>query len=102
MVKKNLPKMNNSANVNKNIKPEDFKWSGFRKTCKMILSNCEFYKMEINKLVDFLIRVFANFKSVDVDEIDTELFKKIFFNKLEDSEKFVVDLSKMTIRHKSL
>jgi hypothetical protein len=97
---KNFKHNQNNHKVNPNVKPEEFEWKGFRKTGREVLSNFEFKKMDIAKFKEFLIKVYANSQKVGVDAIDAEIFEKRMMDKYEDSNKFVMDLSKNTIRYK--
>jgi cell growth-regulating nucleolar protein len=97
---KNFKINNNNHKVNPNVKPEEFQWKGFRKTGKEVLSNFEFKKIEIGKLNEFLMKIYARANDVDFEDVDVKVFKNMMMDKYEDSNKFVIDLSKNTIRYK--
>jgi hypothetical protein len=78
------------------------KWSGFRKTSKKILMGFENYKLSMNDLIQKLCLVYSKNKNVEVEAVDQGLAKKHLLEKLEKDSKFVIDLSKNTIRYKSL
>ena len=79
---------------------DDIKWGGIRKTTKKILSRCEFFKCDINKFIEKLTEIYSKFKTIKMDNVDTDLLKKTLLNKLENEEKFVIDLGKNIIRYK--
>jgi cell growth-regulating nucleolar protein len=86
----------------KDIKPADYIWKGIRKTTRLVLSDSEHHKMEIGKLVEFLAAVYANKEETNVEEVNTVMLRKHILDKLEDHNKFVIDLSKNTIRYKNI
>ena len=85
----------------KDIKPEDYSWKGIRKTCKSVLLDCENHKMEIKLLTEFLAKIYAISKEADLDDVKQDMLRKNLLDKLEDNNKFVIDLSKNTIRYKN-
>jgi hypothetical protein len=100
-LKKNMNNnKNNAVKAKKDIKPEDYEWKGVRKTCRLVLSDCENSKMEIKKLAEFLAKIYANKNKASLDEVNVDMLRKNILDKLEDSDKFVMDLSKGTIRYK--
>jgi hypothetical protein len=84
----------------KDIKPEDYTWKGIRKTTRVVLTDCEHHKQDMKKLVEFLAAIYANKMDVGVDEVNTDMLKKHILDRLVENNKFVVDLSKNTIRYK--
>lgn len=104
MTNKKANGTNGVFNSNKlEIKPVDInklKWNGFRKTSKKILQANENYRLSMNDLFDKLAQVYANTKGVDKEMVCMDLLKKHALSKLEDDSKFVIDLSKNTVRHK--
>lgn len=79
---------------------DDLTWSGIRKTAKKVLTRCEFFKSDIGKLTQVLSEIYSKFKKVNMDNVDSDMLKKSMMNKLESEDKFVIDLSKNTIRYK--
>jgi len=90
---------NNKDNPNFN-KFDDIKWGGVRKTAKKILMRSEFFKKEINQLVDLMADTYCRLKKTDKDDIDLDAMRKSMLNKLEEEDKFVIDLGKNTLRYK--
>jgi len=78
----------------------ELKWGGFRKTSRRILMGHENYKLNMKDLFEKLSQVYANYKRVEKEEVCLNLVKKYTMNKIENDEKFVIDLSKNTIRYK--
>jgi hypothetical protein len=99
------PTMKNPNNNNKlEIKSLDLnslKWTGFRKTCKRILKGFENYKLSLNDLIVKITHVYAKDKNADLDHVDQGLVKKHLLQKIEKDNRFVIDLSKNTVRFKS-
>ncbi len=96
-------KKNNLINKKKDIIKCDInklKWSGFKKTSKIILMNFDNYKLGIDDLVDKLIIVYAKNHNTKYENCDLDKMKKYLLEKLEDNKFFVVDLGKNTIRYK--
>jgi hypothetical protein len=94
---------NNGVNANKakkDMKPEDYEWKGIRKTCRLVLADCENMKMEIKKFAEFLANIYANKNETSVEDVNADMLKRSILDKLEDNSKFVIDLSKGTIRYK--
>ena len=98
MVKKaiiiNKPKEIVKCDINK------LKWSGFKKTSKIILMNFDNYKLKIEELINKLAIVYANNHNTKYENCDLDKMKKYLLEKLEDNKFFVVDLGKNTIRYK--
>jgi len=80
---------------------DDLTWSGIRKTVKKVLLRSEYFKCDIEKLIQTLTEIYSRFKKVNMDNVDSDLLKKSLLNKLESENKFVIDLSKNTIRFKN-
>ena len=76
------------------------KWSGFKKTSKIILMNFDNYKLKIEELINKLAIVYANNHNTSPENCDTEKMKKFLYDKLEDNKYFIIDLGKDTIRYK--
>ena len=96
-------KKNNLINKKKDIIKCDInklKWSGFKKTSKIILMNYDNYKLGIDDLVDKLVIVYAKNHNTKYENCDLDKMKKYLLEKLEDNKFFVVDLGKNTIRYK--
>jgi len=102
----NSGKKNNSAPANNNQKVivpvnlDELKWRGFRTTSKKILRGFENYKLPMSDLFEKLAHVYAKQKGANKNEVDMELVKKHTLAKLENDDRFVLDLSKNTIRFK--
>ena len=77
------------------------KWIGFRKTAKKILMGFENYKLSMQDLIQKISHVYSKNKEVDVDSVDLGLVKKHLLDKLDKDNRYVIDLSKNTIRFKS-
>ena len=96
-------KMNNLNNLKSDVESIDFsgiEWKGFRKTTKNIISKINIKKISIEKLCVELGKIYSNYKEVDIGEIDESLIKKNMMDKIEDSDSYVIDLGKSTIRLK--
>ena len=79
----------------------DLKWSGFRKTSKKILMGFENYKLSMVEVIEKLCLVYSKNKNVEVEAVEQGLLKKNLLDKLGKDSKFVIDLSKNTIRYKT-
>ena len=87
------------------IKPVDLnslKWNGFRKTSKKILMGFENYKLSMKDLIDKISHVYSKNQEVDFESVDQVLVKKHLLDKLDKDDRYVIDLSKNTIRYKNL
>lgn len=96
--KKNIN--NNTPKPVMKVDLDKLKWSGFKKTSKIILMSYENYKMNMNHLMNALAKVYAHTKKEDIDDIDMGLVKKYLLEKLGENEHFVIDLGKDVIRYK--
>ena len=99
MVKKKAP-INNAPKPIMSVNISELKWSGFKKTSKIILMSKENYKMKMNELVNDLASVYARTKNEEQDNVDMNLLKKYLLEKLEQNDHFVIDLGKEMIRYK--
>lgn len=79
---------------------EALEWAGFRNTSKKILMGHDNYKLPMKELFDKLSIVYANSKGVEKEDVCQDLVKKQTLKRLEKDNKFVLDLSKNTIRYK--
>ena len=98
-----MVKKPNFVNKEKKIVPcdiETLKWSGFKKTSKIILMSCENYKCDINKLLEKLAIVFAKNHDDIPENCDMKLMKKALLDKCEDCKFLVIDIPKNTLRYK--
>ena len=98
-----MVKKPNFVNKEKKIVPcdiETLKWSGFKKTSKIILMSCENYKCDINKLLEKLAIVFAKNHDDIPENCDMKLMKKVLLDKCEDCKFLVIDIPKNTLRYK--
>ena len=87
-----------------NIDELDFskiEWKGFKKTSKEILNMINVKKISIPRLVTELSKIYARSKEVNINEVDEELVKKNLMDKIEDYDKFSIDLSKKIIKLKA-
>jgi hypothetical protein len=91
----NTPKVIQKVNLN------ELKWSGIRKTSRKILNGEEHHKMPIANFLKGLAQVYANSRNANVEEVDNDLLKNHTMKKLENDDRFVIDLSRNTIRFKS-
>jgi hypothetical protein len=80
---------------------DKLKWSGFRKTTKKILLGQEGHKLPMKDVYDKLSHVYAHNKQVSKEEICLDKLRKAVMLKIEDDNKFVIDLGKNTIRYKA-
>ena len=85
----------------KNVDLDELKWSGFRKTTKKILMGNEGYKLAMKEVFERLAHVYSVNKKVKKEEVCLDKLKKTTLSKLEDDERFVLDLSKHIIRYKA-
>jgi hypothetical protein len=99
--KKNGIKFNQSKDLVVPVNLKELKWSGFRKTSKKILMGHENFKLPINELFEKLAEVYSYYKKVIKEEVCMNLLKKHTNIKLENDERFIMDLSKNTIRYKA-
>ena len=79
---------------------DTLKWSGFKKTSKIILMSFENYKLGIDKLLEKLAIVFAKNHDDIPENCDMKKMRKILLDKLEECKYFVIDLGKNEIRYK--
>ena len=98
MVKK--PKQFNKPKEIVECDIESLKWSGFKKTSKIILMSYQNYKCDINKLIDQLAIVFAKNHDDIPENCDMKLMKKVLLDKCEDCKFLVIDIPKNTLRYK--
>ena len=98
--KKNISKLNEKKEVVP-VDMEKLKWSGFRKTAKKILMAHENHKLGFKELFEKLALVYAKNNGVQKEEVCLDLVKKHTISKIEDNDKFVIDLGKSTIRYKA-
>jgi hypothetical protein len=96
--KKILPNQNV---VVQKIDLDKLKWSGFRKTTKKILLAHEGHKSSMKDVYEKLAHVYARNKKVAKEEVCLDKLKKTVMAKIEDDNKFVIDLGKSTIRYKA-
>ena len=98
-----MVKKPNFVNKEKKIVPcdiETLKWSGFKKTSKIILMSCENYECDINKLLEKLAIVFAKNHDDIPENCDMKLMKKVLLDKCEECKFLVIDIPKNTLRYK--
>ncbi len=98
-----MVKKQNNFNKEKKIVPCDIqtlKWSGLRKTSKIILMSCENYKCDIDKLIEQLAIVFAKNHDDIAENVDIKKMKQILLDKCEECKFFVIDIPKNTLRYK--
>ena len=98
-----MVKKTNFINKEKKIVPcdiETFKWSGFKKTSKIILMSYENYKCDIDKLIEKLAIVFAKNHDDIPDNCDIKKMKQILLDKCEECKFLVIDIPKNTLRYK--
>jgi hypothetical protein len=96
-------KSNIVHNLKDNIDELDFKdiaWKGFSKTSKNIISLINVRKITIERLVKELSKIYSKYKNVDIEEVDEKLMKEHLMDKIENNDKFVLDLGKGLIRLK--
>ena len=99
----NMVKKNKFINKPKEIVKcdvETLKWSGFRKTSKIILMSYENYKCDIDKLIEKLAIIFAKEHDDIPDNVDIKKMKIILLDKCEDCKFLVIDIPKNTLRYK--
>lgn len=103
----NMVKNKNGVKVNHHVKEvhsydiNELKWKGIRKTSKTILLGSEHHRLTMVELCKRLAKVYSNHKNTEESDVDIDLLKKQLMKKVEDDNKFVIDLSKNTIRFKS-
>lgn len=97
---KKVQVITNKPKVIVKVNLSELKWSGLRKTSKKLLMNEENYKLPLQSLIEKLAIVYARSKSEEAELVDLSLMKKCLFQKLENDNRFVIDLSKNTIRFK--
>ena len=98
-----MVKKQNVANKEKKIVPCDIqtlKWSGFKKTSKIILMSYENYKCDIDKLIEQLAIVFAKNHDDIAENVDVKKMKQVLLDKSEDCKFLVIDIPKNTLRYK--
>jgi hypothetical protein len=95
-------KINGNAIKNIEVKTDfsDLNWNGLRKTSKNILKHSQNHKLPIGDLLSHMIKIYAKHKNVSGEEVDTDLMRKQLLKKLQSDDKFVLDLSKHTLRYK--
>lgn len=96
-------KINVNHNLKDNINEVDFstvEWKGFCKTTKNLISLINVKKITIDRLIKELSKIYSKHKKVDIEEVDEKLLKEHLMDKIENSDKFVLDLSKGVIRLK--
>lgn len=93
--------INNKPKAIVKIDINELNWSGIRKTSKKLLMNEENYKLSLQSLIEKLTFVYAKTKNEEPDMVDLSLMKKYLMKKLENDGRFVIDLSKNTIRYKN-
>jgi hypothetical protein len=86
--------------VVKKVDLNELRWCGFKKTSKKILIGNDNYKLPIKELLEKLAFVYAKNNDADNETVDMDLLKKHTMNKLAKDNRFVIDLSKNTIRFK--
>ena len=99
----NMVKKSNPFNKPKEIVECDvktLKWSGFKKTSKIILMSYENYKCDINKLVDQLAIVYAKNNDDIPENCDKKKMRTILLDKVENCKYFSIDIPKNTLRYK--
>ena len=99
----NMVKKSKFVNKPKEIKKCDIqslKWSGFKKTSKIILMSYENYKCDINELIDKLAIVFAKNHDDIPENCDKKKMKTILLDKVENCKYFSIDIPKNTLRYK--
>jgi hypothetical protein len=79
---------------------EELKWSGFKKTSKIILMSYDNYKCDINELIDKLAIVFAKNHNDIPDNCDKKKMKTILLDKVENCKFFFIDIPKNTLKYK--
>ena len=98
-----MVKKQNFANKEKKIVPCDIqtlKWSGFKKTSKIILMSYENYKCDIDELIKKLAIVFAKNHDDIAENVDIKKMKQILLDKCEDCKFIVIVIPKNTLRYK--
>ncbi len=98
-----MVKKSNFVNKEKKVVPcdvETLKWSGFKKTSKIILMSYENYKCDIDELIEKLSIVFAKNNDDIPDNCDKKKMKKVLLDKCEDCKFLVIDIPKNTLRYK--
>ena len=98
MVKKSKPFNKPKEIIECDVKT--LKWSGFKKTSKIILMSYENYKCDIDKLIDQLAIVFAKNHDDIPENCDKKKMKTILLDKVENCKYFFVDILKNIIRYK--
>ena len=98
-----MVKKSNFVNKEKKIIPCDIqtmKWSGFKKTSKIILMSYENYKCNIDELIEKLAVVFAKNHDDIAENCDKKKMKKVLLDKCEECKFLVIDIKKNTLRYK--
>ena len=98
-----MVKKTNFVNKEKKIVPcdvETMKWSGFKKTSKLILMSYENYKCDIDKLLEKLAIVYAKNHDDIPENCDMKKMKKILLDKCEECKFLVIDIPKNILRYK--
>ena len=98
MVKKSKPFNKPKEIIECDVKT--LKWSGFKKTSKIILMSYENYKCDINKLIDQLAIVYANNNDDIPENCDKKKMRTILLDKVENCKYFSIDIPKNTLRYK--
>lgn len=79
---------------------ENVKWGTIRKVSKDVLNTCNDAKSNIDEFIKKLAEVYIKEKKITIEEIDLLQLRKKVLDKLEENEKFVLDLSRNIIRYK--
>jgi len=77
--------------LNGTVDIEGIKWSGMRKTTKVLLKKTHKKNLKITDLVNYLIDIFAKFKEVNKEDVDAEYFEKSLRNKLMLEKSLVIN-----------